>query len=136
MTERPAAGERAVIVQLDFGQPDLEDQLEEVRLLAEAVGHRVGITAEFMLVGPLSDRAYEAVAVTVALPGDIVRAVECLGLARGGCGGGDDGNAVHGKVRLSITRPCWRLSCIYAMARFAQPFACYRAHNDQDQRNA
>ena len=38
MTERPAAGECAVIVQLDFGQPDLEDQLEEVRLLAESAG--------------------------------------------------------------------------------------------------
>ena len=38
MTERPAVGERAVIVQLDFGQPDLEDQLEEVRLLAESAG--------------------------------------------------------------------------------------------------
>ena len=38
MIERPAAGERAVIVQLDFDQPDLEDQLEEVRLLAESAG--------------------------------------------------------------------------------------------------
>lgn len=38
MNERPAAGERAVIVQLDFGQPDLEDQLEEVRLLTESAG--------------------------------------------------------------------------------------------------
>jgi GTPase len=38
MIERPAAGERAVIVQLDFGQPDLEDQMEEVRLLAESAG--------------------------------------------------------------------------------------------------
>ena len=38
MTERPAAGERAVIVQLDFGQPELDDQLEEVRLLAESAG--------------------------------------------------------------------------------------------------
>jgi len=38
MTERPAVGERAVIVQLDFGQPDLADQLEEVRLLAESAG--------------------------------------------------------------------------------------------------
>jgi GTP-binding protein HflX len=38
MNERPAAGERAVIVQLDFGQPDIEDQLEEVRLLAESAG--------------------------------------------------------------------------------------------------
>ena len=41
MIERPAAGERAVIVQLDFGQPDLEDQLEEVRLLAESAGAHV-----------------------------------------------------------------------------------------------
>ncbi|PKO87931.1 MAG: GTPase HflX [Betaproteobacteria bacterium HGW-Betaproteobacteria-10] len=38
MIERPAAGERAVIVQLDFGQADLQDQLEEVRLLAESAG--------------------------------------------------------------------------------------------------
>jgi GTP-binding protein HflX len=44
MIERPAAGERAVIVQLDFGQSDLEDQLEEVRLLAESAGGLV--TAE------------------------------------------------------------------------------------------
>ena len=61
-----------------------DQQKREVRLLAEAVGHRVGITAEFLLVGPLSDRAYEAGAVTVAMPGDIVRAVESLGIARGG----------------------------------------------------
>lgn len=38
MIERPAAGERAVIVQLDFGQFDIEDQVEEVRLLAESAG--------------------------------------------------------------------------------------------------
>lgn len=38
MIERPAAGERAVIVQLDFGQPDLADQLEELRLLTESAG--------------------------------------------------------------------------------------------------
>jgi hypothetical protein len=56
----------------------------EVRLLAEAVGHRPGITAEFLLVGPLSDRAYESAAVTVASPSAIVRAVERLGLPRGG----------------------------------------------------
>ena len=41
MNERPAAGERAVIVQLDFGQLDIEDQLEEVRLLAESAGGTV-----------------------------------------------------------------------------------------------
>ena len=61
-----------------------DTQKREVRLLAEAVGHRDGITAEFLLVGPMSDRAYEAAAVTVALPGDIVRAVERLGIVRGG----------------------------------------------------
>ncbi len=38
MLERPAAGERAVIVQLDFGVDDLAEQLEEVRLLAESAG--------------------------------------------------------------------------------------------------
>lgn len=62
-------------------------QKREVRLLAEAVGHAVGVTTEFLLIGPLSDRAYEAAAVTVAMPGDIVRAVESMGLSRGGCVG-------------------------------------------------
>jgi len=38
MHERPASGERAVIVQLDFGQVDVEDQLEELRLLTESAG--------------------------------------------------------------------------------------------------
>lgn len=38
MSERPAAGERAVIVQLDFGRDDIPEQLEEVRLLAESAG--------------------------------------------------------------------------------------------------
>lgn len=38
MNERPAAGERAVIVQLDFGGSDLAEQLEEVRLLVESAG--------------------------------------------------------------------------------------------------
>jgi hypothetical protein len=61
---------------------DLERR--EVRLLAEAVGHRAGITAEFLLIGPGSDRAYEAAAVTVAAPSDIVCAVESLGIKRGG----------------------------------------------------
>jgi len=41
MNERPAAGERAVIVQLDLGQPDLEDQLEELRLLVASAGGEV-----------------------------------------------------------------------------------------------
>lgn len=35
---RPAAGERAVVVQLDFGDDDVAEQLEEVRLLTESAG--------------------------------------------------------------------------------------------------
>lgn len=62
---------------------DLEKR--EVRLLAESVGHRAGITTEFLLVGPLSDRGYESMGITVAKPSDIVRALESLGIARGGC---------------------------------------------------
>ena len=38
MLERPAAGERAVVVQLDFGQADVEEQLEELRLLTASAG--------------------------------------------------------------------------------------------------
>lgn len=38
MLERPAVGERAVLVQLDFGRTDISEQLEEVRLLAESAG--------------------------------------------------------------------------------------------------
>lgn len=38
MLDRPAAGERAVLVQLDFGQKDIQEQLEEVRLLTESAG--------------------------------------------------------------------------------------------------
>ena len=42
MSERPAASERAVIVQLDFGRDDIPEQLEEVRLLIESAGALVG----------------------------------------------------------------------------------------------
>jgi GTP-binding protein HflX len=41
MFDRPGSGERAVIVQLDFGQKDLVEQLEEVRLLAESAGAEI-----------------------------------------------------------------------------------------------
>lgn len=41
MIERPAAGERAVIVQLDFGVDDIAEQVEEVKLLAESAGASV-----------------------------------------------------------------------------------------------
>lgn len=57
----------------------------EVRFLAEAAGHRAGVTTEFVVVGPLSDRAYESAAVSVAAPGDIARAAESIGTPRGGC---------------------------------------------------
>ncbi|MBQ7189876.1 MAG: hypothetical protein IJR99_10715 [Kiritimatiellae bacterium] len=58
---------------------------KEVRLLAEAVGHSIGITTEFAIVGPLSDRAYETATVSVAMPSDVARAMESLGLPRGKC---------------------------------------------------
>ncbi len=38
MLERPTGGERAVVVQLDFGLDDLAQQLEEVRLLVGSAG--------------------------------------------------------------------------------------------------
>ena len=41
MFERPSAGERAVVVQLDFGEGDLPERLEEVRLLVESAGASV-----------------------------------------------------------------------------------------------
>ena len=41
MFERPSAGERAVIVQLDFGSDDQADRLQEICLLAESAGATV-----------------------------------------------------------------------------------------------
>jgi GTP-binding protein HflX len=41
MLERPAADERAVIVQLDFGKYDISEQLAEVRLLVASAGAQV-----------------------------------------------------------------------------------------------
>ncbi len=38
MLDRPAGGERAIIVQLDFGGDDVSEQLAEVRLLSESAG--------------------------------------------------------------------------------------------------
>jgi len=38
MLDRPTAGEKAVIVQLDFGEPDQAERLEEIRLLAQSAG--------------------------------------------------------------------------------------------------
>ena len=41
MLERPAVGERAIIVQLDFGHDDVVEQLEEVHLLTLSAGASV-----------------------------------------------------------------------------------------------
>ena len=41
MFDRPGAGERAVIVQLDLGEPDQIERLEEVTMLAESAGATV-----------------------------------------------------------------------------------------------
>lgn len=41
MLDRHQGGERALIVQLDFGEDAIADRLEEVRLLAESAGARV-----------------------------------------------------------------------------------------------
>jgi len=41
MLERPAVGERAIIVQLDFGHDDVAEQLEEVQLLSLSAGASV-----------------------------------------------------------------------------------------------
>ncbi|MDR1350104.1 MAG: GTPase HflX, partial [Zoogloeaceae bacterium] len=38
MFERPASGERAVLAQLDFGEPDIPERLEELRLLTGSAG--------------------------------------------------------------------------------------------------
>jgi hypothetical protein len=54
-----------------------------VRLLAEATGIGSGETVEFFAIGPLSDRAYESMFVTVASPADIAAACDEIGLPRG-----------------------------------------------------
>ncbi len=54
-----------------------------VELLAEACGLAAEATTEFLLIGPNSDKAYEALAMTVAKPGDVARALEFIGLPRG-----------------------------------------------------
>lgn len=46
MLERHPGGERAVIVQLDFGEDAMADRLEEVRLLAESAGASVCAVVE------------------------------------------------------------------------------------------
>lgn len=55
----------------------------EVVFLAEATGLGVGDIAEFVVCGPLSDRAYESMFMSLAKPEDITAAVESLGVPRG-----------------------------------------------------
>ncbi len=55
----------------------------KVRFLVEATSVGENDTIEFFAIGPLSDRAYESFAVSVASPADIVKAVESIGVPRG-----------------------------------------------------
>ena len=54
-----------------------------VRFLAEATGLGAGETVEFFAIGPLSDRAYESLFVTVASPDALAKAIESVGVPRG-----------------------------------------------------
>lgn len=54
-----------------------------VRILMEATGLAASEPAEFFAIGPLSDRAYESVFVTVASPADIAAALESVGVPQG-----------------------------------------------------
>ena len=54
-----------------------------VVFLAEATGLNLGDTAEFLVCGPLSDRAYESMFMSLAKPEDIVAAVASLDVPRG-----------------------------------------------------
>ncbi len=56
---------------------------KSVRFLAEATGIRAGDTVEFLAIGPLSDRAYESLLVTVASPAAIAAAFDAIGVPRG-----------------------------------------------------
>lgn len=54
-----------------------------VRFLVEATGLGAGETAEFFAIGPLSDRAYESLFVTVASPTALAAAFDTIGMPRG-----------------------------------------------------
>lgn len=57
--------------------------IREVRFLVESTGLATNDTIEFLAVGPLSDRAYESFAMTIASPGAIAAALESIGVPRG-----------------------------------------------------
>lgn len=46
MFDRPSGGDAAVLVSLDFGEPDYEESLEELRQLAISAGMRIHTTVE------------------------------------------------------------------------------------------
>jgi hypothetical protein len=54
-----------------------------VEVLAESAGLSAEATVEFLLIGPTSEKAYEAVATSFAWAGDVARAVEFVGVPRG-----------------------------------------------------
>lgn len=54
-----------------------------VRFLVEATGIGADETIEFFAIGPLSDRAYESMFVTVASPAAIAQAFDTVGVPRG-----------------------------------------------------
>ena len=54
-----------------------------VRFLVEATGIGADETIEFFAIGPLSDRAYESLFVTVASPAAIAAAFDQVGVPRG-----------------------------------------------------
>ena len=54
-----------------------------VTFLAESTGLNIGDTVEFLVCGPLSDRSYESMFMSLAKPEDIVAAVSSIGVPRG-----------------------------------------------------
>lgn len=67
-----------------FGKTVIADKTAgTVELLAEATGVATGYEIEFLLLGPLSDRAYEGLAMTFDQPSAILQALAFLGVPRG-----------------------------------------------------
>ena len=76
----------------------------KVVFLAEATGLGVGDTAEFVVCGPLSDRAYESMFMSLAKPEDITAAVESLGVPRGVPGLGQPDHGVLHQIGIRLIR--------------------------------
>lgn len=78
----------------------------EVRLLVEAVGHRLETIIEFLIAAPQSNRAYESALMSVAKPSDIVRALEWIGLPKGATIDGQQFRFWPQGERISATIRC------------------------------